>query len=314
MTPQRSTESDRTQLLAHVQHVRQLPPYEAVLAYRDLVRAEAPMVLEHLSPQARQKHQQYLSTYFRAGPRRRFTDHNYARKLAPVVSVVRDAQTRRVLDAACGNGFEAVLFALHGCEVRANDCSTARCEIARIRSDLYRDLLGDQFSMRVSASNIVNPESELAGYDLVFVQEAISHIHPAERFLRLAATQYLAPGGRLAICDSNHWNPVTRARVSLALWRERRTLRHFTVECVDPRTGEAFLMAEERLFSPLRMRKMAREAGLVPDALVMSAFLLPALVGRTGDIAEQLLARIPLVRLFGGFYLMIARRPDNAFA
>ena len=304
-------------LIRRVAELRKMPPYQAALAYRDLVRMEAPLIRLRLQdPVVRQKYDNYLKTYERPIPSRYFTDHNYAQKLIPIVELVRSGKVRSVLDAACGNGFEAVLFALFGVSVQANDCTNERYTITQTRAEFYRELVGDSFRLKASLSNIMDGDTALDRYDVVFVQEAISHIHPAEQFLALVSRRYLVPGGRLVVCDSNGWNPFLRARITRHLWAERRTVRHYLVEFTDPRTGRPFLVAEERLFGPPTMRRMLRAAGLVPERTWMSGFALPMLVRRPASSVARWVDRtsrtIPIVRAIGGLYTIVARNPEFA--
>jgi SAM-dependent methyltransferase len=207
------------------------------------------------------KYATYLKRFMLAPPRRYFTDHNYAQKLVPTLELIRSGTVERILNAACGNGFEAVLFALHEKPVSANDISAARTTVAQARALFYRELLGESFRLSVSCGNAIEMADRLSRFDLVYVQEAISHIHPAEAFLRQVAEQMLTSHGRLVICDSNGWNPVTRMRISRHLWAERGTLRHYVEEQLEPETGRKYLMAEERLFSSTRIHRALRRAG-----------------------------------------------------
>ena len=304
-------------LLDQIAALRRLPSYDALLAYRDLVRLEAPVIRTRLpDPVIRKKYDNYLSTYERTIPARHFTDHNYAQKLTPVVDLVRSPGIETVIDVACGNGFEAVLFALFGKTVRANDCTIERTTITRTRAEFYRELVGEGFSVSTSLANVMAAAPKLGRHDLVFVQEAISHIHPAEEFLALARDHLIARGGRLAVCDSNGWNPVTRVRISRHLWAERRTLRHYIVELVDVSSGASFLMAEERLFSAPTMKRMMRSVGLTPELTWMSGFSLPLFVrSRTSGIArtiDEMCRRIPGIRSLGGFYTIVASTRQSA--
>jgi len=308
--PARSEEKDREEIRRICERIPGLPPYEAALAYRDAVRLEIPLVRERVPEgKPRQRYDIYAATYQRKGHRGKFTDHNFAQKLIPTLELVRSSDVNSVLDAACGLGFESLLVALQGKCVTANDCCAPMVETLAVRRDFYREILGDGIRMDLCLSNIMRGDPDLGRYDMVYVQEAISHIHPAEDFIRLAAERYLNPEGRLVICDSNHWNPVTRARVSRWLWRTGKTLKHYVVELTDPKTGEKFPMAEERLFSPVKVRGMMRDAGLEMERTVMNCFVLPWMVSRTGEglgvFVDRALARVPGFRLMGGFYTVI---------
>lgn len=303
----------RQEIIDLCRRISTLPPYEAVLAYRDVVRLEEPHIVAMIpDATARGKYSTYMKRFTQRPPGRYLTDHNNAQKLTPTLELVRSPDVASVLDAACGNGFEAVLFALQGKPVHANDISTARITVMQARAAFYRDLLGPALSLSVTCGDAIALADRLQRFDLIYVQEAISHIHPAESFLREVATRLLTPSGRLVICDSNGWNPVTRFRIGRQLWAERRTLRHYIVEMVEPETGRKYLMAEERLFSPPGIRRALRAAGLDLDRLIMSGFTLPQLVRSrrlaTARTAEAVFSNVPLVRNLGGFYTAICRR------
>jgi SAM-dependent methyltransferase len=309
--PQESTDSAwRTEVARRCREIPHLPPYEAALSYREVVRLEGAYVAAAIDdPVARGKYETYLRVFTRRPPRRYFTDHNYAQKLQPALELVRSPAASLVLDAACGNGFEAVLFALHGKRVYANDVSSARVAVASARAALYRELLGSDFRLTVMCGNAIDLAAELPSFDVIYVQEAISHIHPAETFLREVAGRLLTADGKLVVCDGNSWNPVTRVRISRHLWAQRRTLRHFVVEQVDPETGRKYLMAEERTFSAWGMRRAFEHAGLAVDRVVMSGFVLPSWVRQPASPAARRIdawaARVPFAKVFGGFYTAI---------
>lgn len=291
-----------------------MPPFEALITYRDAVRLEAPHVLAMLSdPAVREKYSTYVERFTQAPPRRYFTDHNYALKLVPTTNILRRGDTATVLDAACGNGFEALFFALHGKRVYANDVSSARSAIAGARRDFYRTVLGERLDLTVTCGNAIDLGKTVPPMDVVYVQEAISHIHPAELFVRQVSECLLKPAGRFIVCDSNGWNPLTRARITAHLWRQRRTLRHYVEEHVDPETKLKYLIAEERLFSPSGISRVLTRAGLSIERLEMSGFVLPPMVRTPATRPRKLdrvLGAIPLVRQFGGFYTVVATRPQ----
>jgi SAM-dependent methyltransferase len=300
----------RAEIVRRCREIPHLPPYDAALSYREVVRLEGPHVAAGIADEAaRGKYLTYLKTFTRLPPQRYFTDHNYAQKLQPAIELVRSASVSVVLDAACGNGFEAVLFALHGARVYANDVSSARVAVASVRAALYRELLGPEFQMTVMCGNAIDLAAELPSFDMIYVQEAISHIHPAEAFLREVAQRLLSQGGKLVVCDGNSWNPVTSVRLSRHLWSQRRTLRHYVVEEFEPATGRKYVMAMERTFSAWGIRRLFKHAGLEVERVVMSGFVFPFWVrkpaARGARIVERWAAKVPVANAFGGFYTAI---------
>jgi SAM-dependent methyltransferase len=305
------TDPTLVELASICAEIPRLAPFDALVKYREAVRLEGPHV-ERMLPDAvaRGKYRTYLGRFTLKPPRRYFTDHNYAQKLVPAIELLRRASSMRVLDAACGNGFEAILFALHGNPVHANDVSSARTAVASARCEFYARVVGAPLDVTVTCGNAIELRDKIPAMDVVFVQEAISHIHPAETFVREVARGLLADAGRFVVCDSNGWNPVTRVRISRHLWHERRTLRHYVEEQTDPETGRTYLMAEERLFSPMGITRVLEQSGLEVERLAMSGFVLPPMVKsppKAPLLWERLSAAIPVVRQFGGFYTVIAR-------
>lgn len=309
----------RVEIVRRCREIPRLPPYEAALSYREVVRLEGPHVAAAIEdPAARGKYLTYLKTFTRVPPQQYFTDHNYAQKLQPAIELVRSPSVSVVLDAACGNGFEAVLFALHGKRVYANDVSSARVAVASVRTALYRELLGAEFQMQVMCGNAIELAAELPSFDMIYVQEAISHIHPAETFLREAAQRLLGKDGKLVVCDGNSWNPVTSVRLSLHLWSQRRTLRHYVVEEVEPATGRKYVMAMERTFSAWGIRRLFRQAGLDVERVVMSGFVFPFWVrtpaAPVARAIDRWAAKVPVASAFGGFYTAIGSVHHDANA
>jgi len=295
-----------------------LAPYEAALAYREVVRLEQPYVSALIDdPFARGKYATYLKRFAQAPPRRYFSDHSYARKLVPALTLARSTRVQSVLDAACGNGFEAVLFALCGKSVVANDISSARVTVTEARRRFYSELLGPAFRLTVTCGSALDVKQQQP-FDMVYVQEAISHIHPAEAFLEGVARRLLARDGRLVICDSNSWNPVTRTRVVRHLWQQRRTLRYFVEEQHELETGRRYLMAEERLFNPSSIAGAMRAAGLEVEAVTMSGFVPPPLIRMPRspwpERLDRMLSHVPLLRLFGGFYTAVGKLAEGGRA
>jgi SAM-dependent methyltransferase len=181
--------------------------------------------------------------------------------------------------------------------------------VASVRTALYRELLGPEFQMDVMCGNAIDLVAELPSFDMIYVQEAISHIHPAEDFLREVARRLLSDRGRLVVCDGNSWNPVTTVRLSLHLWSQRRTFRHYVVEHVEPDTGRKYVMAMERTFSAWGIRRLFKQAGLQVDRVVMSGFVFPFWVRKPAAPAARRIdtwaAKIPVANVFGGFYTAI---------
>jgi 2-polyprenyl-6-hydroxyphenyl methylase/3-demethylubiquinone-9 3-methyltransferase len=103
--------------------------------------------------------------------------------LGRILEMRRQGRVPRVLDAGCGLGTECILFALAGASVTGIDLRPERLRLAPKRARFYEQELGVKLDVRFLLSNIFDlPERN--HYDLIWVHNAISHIHPVDTFLR----------------------------------------------------------------------------------------------------------------------------------
>lgn len=102
------------------------------------------------------------------------------------------AQGRRVLDAACGEGYGSALLARNAADVHGVDLSAEAIAHARQR---YGTATGLRFD--VADVTALDPFVD-ASYDLIVCFETLEHVHAQERMLAGFA-RLLAPGGLLVI-------------------------------------------------------------------------------------------------------------------
>src|SRR5205085_1246047 len=149
------------------------------------------------------------------------------------------ARPPRVLDAGCGFGTFAMLFAAMGGEVIGADLRPDRLDVARWRCDHWRRATGRRVALRYDRLDLTQ---DLGGaFALVWAYNAISHIDPIETFFA-NVRRHLEPGGMLVIGDVNGGNP----RVVEAL-ATQRTEVHGTYVAGD---GRSHSYAIERSFDP----------------------------------------------------------------
>src|SRR5262249_7086016 len=121
----------------------------------------------------------------------------------------------RVLDAGSGFGTYAMVYALAGgADVVGADLRPDRLRVAEERAALYRDRVGDGLSVRYLRCDLTREWPD--DFDLVWVYNALSHIHPLGDFLT-QVRRHLRPGGVLVIGDINgpflpHRRRLDRAR------------------------------------------------------------------------------------------------------
>ncbi|MCY3958205.1 MAG: class I SAM-dependent methyltransferase [Chloroflexi bacterium] len=139
----------------------------------------------------------------RTGSLRRFHD-NLARRL---LGMAGDVSGRRVLDAGCGEGHVARLFARHGAEVVAVDISPRLLEHARILE--ARDPHGIEFVERDLATGL---PSHQGAFDLATANMMLDDCEDLAGVLRGIADA-LKPNGRLLLSMNNPYAVVARGKV-----------------------------------------------------------------------------------------------------
>lgn len=220
----------------------------------------------------------------------------------------------RILDAGCGYGTESLLFSILGCEVTGIDLVPERIDIARRRVKFYQERFDFPLPVRFIPSNIFRFLDKSDTFDIIWVMQAISHIYPAQRFLR-AAHRRLKDGGKLIITDPNLLNPISLLRAI----RIRGSFRHVTHSRFrDPDSGRPVEYGQEKIFSVLHMKKIMTRTGFRVEKIDMLGFMgstfLPGPLLEKEGVSRALfkfqavLRRAPLIRLFGSIYVIVASK------
>lgn len=196
--------------------------------------------------------------------------HGHKAGKAEIMAFIAQNTEVHILDAGCGVGSESLLFAYLGARVTGVDIMEERLSLARSRVPFFQSeaakdvnvefILGDLFSIMGTQQ-----------FDAIWIREAISHIHPLEKFLD-CAHQSLRAEGKIFVSDSNWANPMVKLETYrnyrnrlkwyhlLTRWREAGL---FYVEdgYYDPITGRHVAMAQERMFSPRGFRSLLESRG-----------------------------------------------------
>jgi 2-polyprenyl-3-methyl-5-hydroxy-6-metoxy-1,4-benzoquinol methylase len=162
----------------------------------------------------------------------------------------------RVLDAGCGFGTECLLFASAGADVTGNDLRGERVHAAEKRPAFWARETGRPLALRFRLANIFD-EPERDHFDVIWVHNAITHIHPVDGFLRLCR-DLLAPGGEVVIVDVNK----TSLRRRLQGEHEKHQGASQYTTRIDPATGKEVVYAVERDFGLLEQCRLLEQAGL----------------------------------------------------
>jgi SAM-dependent methyltransferase len=241
---------------------------------------------------------------------RAFCRYNWLQRVLPAAELVHAgavAGAVKVLDAGCGCGTESLLWASLGetVEVLGVDPHPVRLAAARHRLAECGERLGRALNVDFASEDAFDV---LDGrkYDLIWVMEAISHIHPAETFLDRAAAS-LEPGGHLIVTDSNLLNPAMAWKVLRLRWRGD------TGETFVTEDGKQVHSEPEHLFGAGRMVRAVRRRGLEVQQAKMSVFFPPALSARPGLFRlartwDRMAGALPLLNRMGGIYTVVGRK------
>lgn len=161
------------------------------------------------------------------------------------------ASPLKILDMGSGQGTHCIYFALTGAEVKGIDLRKERYVIAVKRATFYEKELKIKLKLSFELSNIFHLK-ERNYYDIIWIGNAISHIHPIEELLRFCY-QLLKPGGEIVIVDLNGMHLLNQ----INLLRERG--RNLYTTHKDPNTGEEVVYAIERVFSLPKQISLLRQ-------------------------------------------------------
>ena len=221
-----------------------------------------------------------------------------------------------ILDCGCGWGTHALLFAFLGARVIGAELIEERLHIGRVRLEWYRKQANRPLDVEFMARNIF-PVLRERSCEMVWICQAISHIHPAEDFLdQLYET--MPPGGWVVISDANWLHPLTRWHLYKQYWRVHKKLRWYShSRYKDPATGEPVEMAEERVFSPGGLARLVRRSGFEVTCTHTRGFVPVFRLSRQGnwpgalrlsDRLDAALSHTPIIGRLGGFLVVVGRK------
>ena len=291
-----------------------LPPYEAVQAFCELLKEELDYRSAHCLD-AQDLRRYYRNLFLTDGTLSPLGVHGYASRLAPALLSLREAGPNvRLLDAGCGYGTEALLFALSGAEVTGVELVPERAALARSRLSFYQSHTSASFSIQFVNADVMRYLEGTGSFDIIWAMESISHIHPLEAFLSLAHKS-LSPGGLLITSDPNALNPIARYRACRIRGAPRYTLR---MKARDPGSGTPVYEAVERILSALDYARRLSETGFKVTQVAMSGFLAASFVPRSLHRSklvfslltslQRILQALPILRLMGTVYTVVAQK------
>lgn len=197
--------------------------------------------------------QSYYRRSFKNKARRYLYKNLYHSRLRYMINLLFNLRNPIILDAGCGLGSESIFFSFLGAKVVGVDLEEKMIKAAEKRKLFYKDLIkGEVEFVLGDVFEVIKKQK----FDIVWMNEAISHIYPDEWFLKLAHKQ-LNPGGRVIISEGNGDNPCVRARQVIQTGHWSWTT-HFVQ---DPRTGKKVAYTGERLFSLKQITSILEKTG-----------------------------------------------------
>jgi SAM-dependent methyltransferase len=235
---------------------------------------------------------------------------HYLERCSPVINRILASKIKTtVVDAGCGHAYEAILFAALGAHVIGVDLREDGFEVAVRNVARFRSIF-PSLSLELINTDVFSAMRTLKP-DVIWARQAISHIHPAEKFIE-AAYDCLGKNGLLVINDSNFMNPVVIMQITAEHWKCKKQLRWFVIDKYrDPVTKAVVPYAVERMLTANSINEMFQKSGFEVEALDITGFIpgtvaakLPKLTLRLESVSK----RLPIISNIGAEYTISGRK------
>lgn len=241
----------------------------------------------------------YYTTFQKSGKAFDFGQFYYKKRVSPIIKNIKKGV--KILDAGCGVGTETILFSSFGAKVTGVDIRGGRIETAKKRIKYFEKTLNTPLEIQFKHENILK---HVGKYDIIWANEAVSHINPLPTFLNMCH-QNLNKNGILIIVDANKSNPIVYYNSKLEQKKYGGLITFLDEK--DPKTKEKVSYAVERVFNIPSIKsilsnlfdvKEVNSFGYIPFSLFK---LYPPLFKKI----ENQLSKIPLINYFSGIYSLI---------
>lgn len=228
----------------------------------------------------------------------RYIRHYYALRVMHLIRNIK--KNKKILDVGCGTGSEAILCGIFGGKVTGIDIDGHRINIAKKRVKYFEHLLEIKIDIDFFIENVFEHSGK---YDLVWVNEAISHITPIEKFLKICHS-FLNVDGKLIIADSNKINPYSYIHSK----KEQKKARGIYVTKFNSKTGKQIPYAVERIFSIPNIKnllsKRFRVIKLFPFGY-FPFFIFNKFENLCKKVERNFLGKVPLLNIISVSYITI---------
>ena len=164
--------------------------------------------------------------------------HYYAMRLIELIKYVK--KNKKILDVGCGTGTEAIFCGILGGKVIGIDIAKSRINVAKKRHEYFENMLKIKIDVEFRKENVFKHSGM---YDLIWVNEAISHIVPIEKFFNMCYS-FLKYRGNIIIADSNKINPINYFQAK----KEQKKWGGIFSTITDKTTGKKIPIAVERIY------------------------------------------------------------------
>ena len=282
--------------------------YQLALNFHRLLQSEVYQGNNCLTPQMHQYLKGYYPNFLKHPNLIRFYEYNWVRRMINIIPFIKEQpSTVRILDAGCGVGSESIFFSYLNplAEITGIDCHLPFFQLAQNRVHYWENIVKMPLHIAFKRGNILD-FSPTEPFDIIWVEEAISHIYPPDLFIQ-KMYQYLKNDGLIFISDTNLLNPYMYYKIL----KMRGFRQAELIESKDEETGKPLKVFEENIFTAFGMEKLLRRYKFNILSRETHGFLPPSIFSCSHNISkkvEVLFSGIPFIGLLGGIYTVIGKK------
>ncbi len=278
---------------------KQIEAYNKAQFFYKMVRAEINKSTDLYGMKHARSFQDYYINFMKNKNYSDYVLHRQASKIVPLIQNIKKGM--KILDAGCGFGSETILCGILGGSVLGVDLNRIFINLANKRLDYYKNKLKKNINIKFVLKNILKHYGK---YDIIWLKNAISHITPPEKIIKLSYNN-LKIGGKLIVSDSNKINPVS----SLFAKRQQKKEGVYAPRN-DPVSGEKVLMAQELFFTIPGINKLLSKYFEISKVYSFDYF--PFFIFNKFKsickIVEEHITKLPIINLVSQSYVIVATK------
>jgi 2-polyprenyl-3-methyl-5-hydroxy-6-metoxy-1,4-benzoquinol methylase len=248
----------------------------------------------------------YYYNLLKTGKFYEYVIYFYIERVMPIIRYIQKGI--KILDAGCGLGTESILFGLLDAKVTGLDIAENRLEVAKQRVRYFENQFNHKINVDFIHESIFEHHDK---FDIIWVNEAISHINPVNEFLELCYSN-LKPNGKIIIADANKLNPYIYLQskkdqiLSGGIYKK--------VKIGGLKEDQEISYAVERVFTIPSIKKILSQYFRVQS--VINLRLLPFSLFRVNPsimnkVEKDILGKMPILNQFSGTYVITSVKKDK---